>query len=99
MSLPKELSGVAKVTMALDAEECYTPKNIMITGGAGFIGSHVVTRLVAKYPQYKVCLRRLLVPCDQVEYLPGRDHLFCIIASGVTNSGVRNSILPKEGNS
>lgn len=59
MSLNKELSGVAKISMALDGDEGYTPKNILVTGGAGFIGSHVVTRLVAKYPQYKVRTRRL----------------------------------------
>lgn len=29
-------------------------KNIMITGGAGFIGSHVVRLFVKKYPQYKI---------------------------------------------
>lgn len=29
-------------------------KNIMITGGAGFIGSHVVRLFVNKYPDYKI---------------------------------------------
>ena len=29
-------------------------KNIMITGGAGFIGSHVVRLFVRKYPEYKI---------------------------------------------
>lgn len=29
-------------------------KNIMITGGAGFIGSHVVRLFVRKYPDYKI---------------------------------------------
>ena len=31
-----------------------TPKNIMITGGAGFIGSHVVRLFVNKYPEYRI---------------------------------------------
>jgi len=29
-------------------------KNIIITGGAGFIGSHVVRRFVTQYPQYTI---------------------------------------------
>ena len=32
----------------------YTPKNILVTGGAGFIASHIVIQLVKKFPQYKV---------------------------------------------
>ncbi len=29
-------------------------RTILITGGAGFIGSHVVRRFVSKYPQYRI---------------------------------------------
>jgi len=29
-------------------------KNILITGGAGFIGSHVVRLMVKKYPDYQI---------------------------------------------
>ncbi len=29
-------------------------KTILITGGAGFIGSHVVRLFVNKYPEYKI---------------------------------------------
>lgn len=37
-------------------------KNILITGGAGFIGSHVVRRFVNKYPEY------LIVNADKLTY-------------------------------
>lgn len=36
------------------AEPAFVPKTILVTGGAGFIASHVVIRLVKLYPQYKV---------------------------------------------
>ena len=29
-------------------------KNILITGGAGFIGNHVVRLFVKKYPEYRI---------------------------------------------
>ena len=32
-------------------------KNIVITGGAGFIGSHVVRLFVNKYPEYNPKIR------------------------------------------
>ena len=40
----------------------YTPKNILVTGGAGFIASHLVILLAKKYPQYKV------VNFDKLDY-------------------------------
>lgn len=32
----------------------YEPASILITGGAGFIASHVAARLMKKYPKYQV---------------------------------------------
>ena len=29
-------------------------KNILITGGAGFIGSHIIKRFVNNYPDYNI---------------------------------------------
>jgi UDP-glucose 4,6-dehydratase len=37
-----------------EAPVVFTPKHILVTGGAGFIASHVAIRLVKNYPQYKV---------------------------------------------
>ena len=36
------------------ANGTYVPQNILITGGAGFIASHVAIRLVRGYGHYKV---------------------------------------------
>jgi UDP-glucose 4,6-dehydratase len=47
----------------------YTPRNILITGGAGFIASHVVILLVQKYPQYKIVNFDLLDYCSSLKNL------------------------------
>jgi len=45
---------VPKTTMS--RADHYTPQNVLITGGAGFIASHVIALFVKKYPNYKVLL-------------------------------------------
>jgi hypothetical protein len=37
-----------------EAPVIYEPKNILITGGAGFIASHVCILLAKKYPQFNI---------------------------------------------
>ena len=44
-------------------------KTILITGGAGFIGSHVVRLFVTKYPQYKI------VNLDKLTYAGNLENL------------------------
>ena len=39
----------------------YEPKNVLITGGAGFIASHVAILFAKKYPHCKVSKETLLV--------------------------------------
>lgn len=41
----------------------YEPKNILITGGAGFIASHVAEHLFFKYPKYKIVILDRLDYC------------------------------------
>ena len=52
------LCDASEVLLAISRNQAmhpYEPSNILITGGAGFIGSHVSILLAEKYPEYKVC--------------------------------------------
>ena len=44
-------------------------KTILVTGGAGFIGSHVVRRLVQNYPEY------LILNIDKLTYAGNLNNL------------------------
>lgn len=47
----------------------YQPRNILVTGGAGFIGSHVVILLAKKYPQYNIINLDKLDYCSSLKNL------------------------------
>ncbi|XP_075476389.1 LOW QUALITY PROTEIN: trifunctional UDP-glucose 4,6-dehydratase/UDP-4-keto-6-deoxy-D-glucose 3,5-epimerase/UDP-4-keto-L-rhamnose-reductase RHM1-like [Primulina tabacum] len=48
----------------------FTPKNILLTGAAGFIASHVANRLIRNYPDYKI------VVLDKLDYCSNLKNLF-----------------------
>ena len=50
-------------------------KNILITGGAGFIGSHVITLFVTKYPEYRI------INLDKLTYAGNLNNLRAIEAA------------------
>jgi UDP-glucose 4,6-dehydratase len=47
----------------------YKPKNILITGAAGFIASHVAIRVTKKYPDYKIVVLDKLDYCSNLKNL------------------------------
>ena len=50
-------------------------KNILITGGAGFIGSHVIRLFVTRYPDYKIVNLDALTYAGNLENLKDVDFL------------------------
>lgn len=61
-------------------------KRVLVTGGAGFIGSHVVTHLVRRYPQY------LIVNLDSLDYCSCVRNVHAGIASPPASINTSNSI-------
>lgn len=64
-------------------------KKILITGGAGFIGSHVVRYFLKKYPDYQI------VNLDKLTYAGNLDNLRDVEAS-TAYSFVRGDIVQKD---
>jgi len=78
--------------------EDYQPKNILITGGAGFIASHVVILLAKKYPHCKI------VNFDRLDYCSCLANLDCIkdlpnykfVKGNICSSDLVNFVLKTE---
>nr|TKW37102.1 hypothetical protein SEVIR_1G026800v2 [Setaria viridis] len=47
----------------------YKPKNILITGAAGFIASHVTIRIIKNYPAYNIVVLDKLDYCSNLKNL------------------------------
>ena len=69
----------------------YTPKNILITGGAGFIGKSVANFLKDKY-NYNIVVVDILDYCSSL-YDLNKDILF--IRADICNKQLMNDIVSK----
>lgn len=85
-------------TKMSSGQESYAPKNILITGAAGFIASHVTTRLIKNYPEYKI------VAFDKLDYCSSLKNLqscrasanFKFIKGDITCADLVNYLLEEE---
>ncbi|KAF4373197.1 hypothetical protein CsatB_021499 [Cannabis sativa] len=76
----------------------YKPKNILITGAAGFIASHVCNRLIRNYPEYNIVVLDKLDYCSNLKnLLPSRSSPnFKFIKGDIGSADLVNFILLTE---
>uniref|UniRef100_A0A1J3FQS4 UDP-glucose 4,6-dehydratase n=2 Tax=Noccaea caerulescens TaxID=107243 RepID=A0A1J3FQS4_NOCCA len=77
----------------------YTPKNILITGAAGFIASHVANRLIRSYPDYKIVVLDKLDYCSNLKNLnPSKQSPnFKFVKGDIASADLVNYLLITEG--
>merc|ERR1719162_1023188 len=73
-------------------------RHILLTGGAGFIGSHVVILLCKKYPQYKIVVYDVLDYCSCLENLSELDSLpnFKFVKGNIASPDLVSYVLKEE---
>jgi dTDP-glucose 4,6-dehydratase len=73
-------------------------KTLLITGGAGFIGSHVVRLLVNKYPDYKILNLDVLTYAGNLENLTDVEALpnYAFIKADITDAALIDRIFAEH---
>ena len=73
-------------------------KKIVITGGAGFIGSHVVRRFVTKYPDYQIFNLDALTYAGNLENIADIDALpnYTFVKGDITDADFINELFQKH---
>ncbi|CAK9253708.1 unnamed protein product [Sphagnum jensenii] len=80
-------------------EATYTPKNILITGAAGFIASHVTNKLMRNYPHYEIVVLDKLDYCSNLKnLLPLKSSKnFKFVKGDIGSADLVNYLLITEG--
>ncbi len=83
-------AGIIENTITLE-------KNILVTGGAGFIGSHVVRKFVLKYPRYRIINLDKLTYAGNLENLKDVEHKdnYLFIKGDIADSKLLHNLFQK----
>ncbi|XP_010268536.1 PREDICTED: trifunctional UDP-glucose 4,6-dehydratase/UDP-4-keto-6-deoxy-D-glucose 3,5-epimerase/UDP-4-keto-L-rhamnose-reductase RHM3-like [Nelumbo nucifera] len=84
--------------MLPQTDDTYTPKNILLTGAAGFIASHVTNRLIKNYPNYNIVALDKLDYCSSIKnLLPSQSSPnFKFVKGDIMSSDLVNHLLVAE---
>lgn len=82
----------------MDGDKKYE-RNILVTGGAGFIGSHVVRLLVNKYPRYRVVNLDKLTYAGNLENLRDVENApnYVFVKADICNTGALDEVFSVYG--
>jgi len=72
----------------------HQPKRILVTGGAGFIGSNFVVHMLQKYPEYHIVVLDKLSYCSNVKNIDPVRKMNCAFVQGdIMDAGLVTQIL------
>ncbi len=81
------------------AERIFYMKNILVTGGAGFIGSNFVYYMLKKHPDYKIFCVDALTYAGNISTLKGalENKNFTFLKADITDRKAMEELFKKEG--
>jgi len=80
------------------AQALYEAKSVLVTGGAGFIASHVIDLLWKKYPTYKITVLDCLDHCASLNHFRGMENHpnFKFVRGNITSHDLVDYIVKSE---
>ena len=88
--MPESSGGGNEAGKGEGGKEEYAPKSVLVTGGLGFIGSHLVCHLVREYPSCHV------VNLDKLGYCASERNVDADVKSAPNYTFCHGNILDKD---